>query len=155
MQEECPQFFVNRIFWQSINQHCLRQSMEFSRPEYWSRKPFTSPGDLPNPGIEPRSPAWQADSLPAEPQSKPKNTGVGQPIPSPGDLPNPGIKLGSPAFQEDSLPTQLSGKPLILQSREYSQIGAIVDFSVRHSLLPTQESSSYLNAERPSFTHIM
>ena len=36
-----------------------------------------SPGDLPNPGIEPRSPALQADSLPLEPQGKPKNTGVG------------------------------------------------------------------------------
>ena len=45
--------------------------------EYWSRQPFPSPGDLPNPRIEPRSPAWQADSLPAEPQRKPKNTGVG------------------------------------------------------------------------------
>ena len=42
--------------------------MEFSRPEYWSGKPFPSPGDLPNPGIEPKSPALQADSLPAEPQ---------------------------------------------------------------------------------------
>ena len=38
---------------------------------------FPSPGDLPNPGIEPRSPALQVDSLPAEPQEKPKNTGVG------------------------------------------------------------------------------
>ena len=36
-----------------------------------------SPGNLPNPGIEPRSPTLQADSLPAEPQEKPKNTGVG------------------------------------------------------------------------------
>ena len=35
------------------------------------------PGDLPNPGIEPRSPTLQEDSLPAEPQGKPKNTGVG------------------------------------------------------------------------------
>ena len=35
------------------------------------------PGDFPNPGIEPRSPALQADSLPAEPPGKPKNTGVG------------------------------------------------------------------------------
>ena len=51
--------------------------MEFSRPEYW--KPFPSPGDLPNPGVKPRSPALQVDSLPAEPQGKPKtkNTGVG------------------------------------------------------------------------------
>ena len=53
------------------------QSMEFSRPEYWSGEPFPSPGDLPNPGIKPRSPALQADSLPAEPPGKPKNTGVG------------------------------------------------------------------------------
>ena len=46
-------------------------SMEFSSPEYWSGLPFLSPGDLPNPGIEPRSPALRADSLPAEPQGKP------------------------------------------------------------------------------------
>ena len=53
------------------------QSMEFSRPEYWSGYPFPSPGNFPNPGTEPRSPELQADSLPAEPQGKPKNTGVG------------------------------------------------------------------------------
>ena len=47
------------------------QSMEFSRPEYWSGLPFPSPGDLPNPGIEPRSPTLQADSLSAVPQGKP------------------------------------------------------------------------------------
>ena len=40
-------------------------------------EPLPSPGDLPNPGIKPRSPTLQADSLPAEPQGKPKNTGVG------------------------------------------------------------------------------
>ena len=51
--------------------------MEFSRPEYWSGYPFLSLGDLPNPGIKPQSPALQADSLPAEPQEKPKNIGVG------------------------------------------------------------------------------
>ena len=51
--------------------------MEFSRPEYWSGQPFPSPGDRLNPGIKPRSPALQAYSLPAEPQGKPKNTGVG------------------------------------------------------------------------------
>ena len=53
------------------------QSMEFSGPEYWSGLPFPSSGDLPNPGMESRSPALQADSLPAKPQGKPKNTGVG------------------------------------------------------------------------------
>ena len=52
------------------------QSMEFSRPEHWSGYPFPSPGDLPNPGIEPRSPPLQVDSLPAEPPGKPKNTGA-------------------------------------------------------------------------------
>ena len=41
-------------------------SMEFSRQEYWSGLPFPSPGDLPDPGIEPRSPALQVDSLPTE-----------------------------------------------------------------------------------------
>ena len=39
-------------------------SMRFSRQEYWTGLPFPSPGDLPDPGIEPRSPALQADSFP-------------------------------------------------------------------------------------------
>ena len=43
-------------------------STGFSRPEYWSGLPFPSPGDLPDPGIEPGSPTLQADSLPSEPQ---------------------------------------------------------------------------------------
>ena len=42
------------------------QSMGYSRPWYWSGQLFPSPGDLPDPGIEPGSPALQADSLPAE-----------------------------------------------------------------------------------------
>ena len=52
-------------------------TMRFSRPVYWNGRPFPSPGDLPNPGIKPRSSALQVDSLPAEPQWKPKNPGVG------------------------------------------------------------------------------
>ena len=51
-------------------------SMGFSRQEYWSGLPCPSPGDLPKPGIKPRSPTLQIDSLPAEPQGKRKNTGV-------------------------------------------------------------------------------
>ena len=43
--------------------------MGFSRQEYWSGLPFPSPGDLPHPGIEPRSPALWADALPSEPPS--------------------------------------------------------------------------------------
>ena len=41
-------------------------SMRFSRQEYWNGVPFPSPGDLPDPGIKPRSPALQADSFPTE-----------------------------------------------------------------------------------------
>ena len=47
------------------------QSMESSRQEYWSGLPFPSLGYLPDPGIEPRSPALQADTLPSEPPGKP------------------------------------------------------------------------------------
>ena len=47
-------------------------SMGFSRPERWSGVPFPPPGDLPHPGIKPRSPALQADSGPFEPPGKPK-----------------------------------------------------------------------------------
>ena len=46
-------------------------SMGFSRQEYWSGLPFPSPGDIPDPGIKPGSPALQADSLPSEPPGKP------------------------------------------------------------------------------------
>ena len=90
------------------------QSLEFSRPENWSGEPFPSPGDLPNPGIEPRSPSLQADSLPAEPQEKPKNTGVGslsllQQI-FPMQESNWGLLH---CMQVDSLPTELWGKPIL------------------------------------------
>ena len=64
-----------------VTQSCLTlcdpttlQSMEFSKPEYWNGKPFPSPGDPPNPGIEPSFSSLQVDSLPAELQGKPKNT---------------------------------------------------------------------------------
>ena len=46
-------------------------SMEFYWQEYWSGLPFPSPGDLPNLGIKPRSPALQPNSLPSEPPGKP------------------------------------------------------------------------------------
>ena len=47
--------------------------LEFSRQEYWSGQPFPYPGNLPHPGIEPGSPALQADSLPSEPTGKPRS----------------------------------------------------------------------------------
>ena len=50
--------------------HQASPSMRFSRQEYWSGLPFPSPGDLPDPGIEPGSPTLQADALPSEPPGK-------------------------------------------------------------------------------------
>ena len=53
------------------------RSMGFSRQEYWSGLPFPSSGDLPDPGIKPRSPALQTDALPSEPPGKPVTPGLG------------------------------------------------------------------------------
>ena len=50
-------------------------SMGFSRQEYWIGLPFPSPGDLHDPGIEPGSPAFEADALPSEPPGKPLSYG--------------------------------------------------------------------------------
>ena len=87
-----------------------------------------TPGDLPYPGIEPRSPALQADALPSEPPGKPMNTGVGSLPLLQGELPDPGVEQGSVSpiaggfvlfcfcFQVDSLPTKLPGK---------SQVGSL------------------------------
>ena len=58
--------------WTAARQASL--SLEFSRQEYWSGLPFSTPGDLPDPGIEamsPAPPAWQTDSLPLAPPGKP------------------------------------------------------------------------------------
>ena len=53
-------------------------SLDFSRQKYWSRLPFSSPGDLLDPGIKPRSPALQVDSLPLEPSGKPEAKTIGK-----------------------------------------------------------------------------
>ena len=54
--------------------HQVPLSMEFSRQEYWSGMPFPSSGKLPDPGIEPGSPALQADFLSTEPLGRPPIT---------------------------------------------------------------------------------
>ena len=64
--QSCPLFATP---WTAAHQAPL--SMRFSRQGYWSGLPFPPPGDLPNPGIEPWSPALQADTLPTELQGKP------------------------------------------------------------------------------------
>ena len=61
--------------WTVARQACL--PMGFARQEYWSGLPWPPPGDLPNPEIEPGSPALQADSLPSEPPGKP-GSGLGE-----------------------------------------------------------------------------
>ena len=71
---------------------------------------FRSPGDFPNPMIEPRSPALPVDLYQLSYQGS-SRTLEWVAFPSPADLPNPGIKAGSPALQVDSLPTEQTGKP--------------------------------------------
>ena len=80
------------------------QSMEFSRPQYWSlsllQEIFPTHGS--NPGLlHCRQILYQVIH---------KGYWSGQPIPSPGNLPDPGIEPGSPALQVHSLPAELSGK---------------------------------------------
>ena len=75
--------FSRSVVSNSLWPHGLQQPIRllcpwgFSRQENWSGLPCPPPGDLPNPGIEPRSPALQMDSLPSETPGTPKNTGVG------------------------------------------------------------------------------
>ena len=76
-------------------------SMGFFRQEDWSGLPFPSPGDLPDPEIEPGSSALQADTLPSETPGKPQEYWSGLLCPPSGDLPNPGIKLGCLTLQAD------------------------------------------------------
>ena len=64
--QPCPTFVT---LWTVVH-HQAPLSMEFSRQEYWSGKPFPSPGDLPDPGIKLGSPALHADSLPSEQPEK-------------------------------------------------------------------------------------
>ena len=71
-RSKCAMISRDRLF--ATPQTAARQaplSTEFSRQEYWNGLPCPSPGDLPNPGIEPRSPALQVDSLPSESPGKP------------------------------------------------------------------------------------
>ena len=111
-------------------------SKGFFRQEYFSGLPYPLPGDLPSPGIKPRSPALQADSLPSEPPGKPMNTGVGS-ILFPGDLPNQKIEPGCPALQANSLPTELPGKLHLL-----SLAGSVTD--ILHLTNPKQSSKFLL-----------
>ena len=85
--------------------------MGFSKQEYWSGLPFPSPGDLPNPGTEPGSPALQRILYRLSCQGSPSiQEWVAFPF-SGGELPDPGIQPWSPALQGYSLPDELPGNP--------------------------------------------
>ena len=75
----------------------------------WSVWPCPPPGDLPNPGIKPRSPALRAILYCLRDQGN-RRILEWVAIPSPGDLPDPGIERGSPAWQADASPAELPGK---------------------------------------------
>ena len=100
---------LQRLFaapWTVAQQASL--SMEFSRQEYWSRLPFPSPGNLPHPGIEPRSPELQADSLLSEPPGEPCETIYKQQV---KDLPaNVGNQVSIP--ESGRSPGEGNGNPL-------------------------------------------
>ena len=108
------------------------QSMEFSRPEYWSGWPFPSPGNLPYPGIKPRSPALQADSLPTEPQGEPKNTGVGSLYLLQGIFPAQGLNSGLPHCRWILYQLSHKGSPRIVEWVAYPAL---------QQIFPTQESN--------------
>ena len=74
-------------------------STGFSGQEYWSGLPFPSLGDLPNPGIKPRSPTLQADALPPEPSGKPNLSAKLLPRVPDGHPGHPGSKLKEKAFR--------------------------------------------------------
>ena len=69
---QCVRLFATT--WTTGHQAPL--SMGFSRQEYWSEFPCPPPGDLPDPGVEPRSPPLQMDSLTTEPPGKPFDLGL-------------------------------------------------------------------------------
>ena len=96
------------------NGYALQYSgLENSRQGDWSGLPFPSPGDLSNPGIEPKSPALPADYQLSHQGSPRIIEWVAYPFSSRPS--HPGIQPGSPGLQSDSLPIELSRKPICLQ----------------------------------------
>ena len=110
-----------------VTQSCptLCNSMDFSlpgpRPWAFSRQQYLSgllgppSGNLPNPGIEPRSPILQADSLPSEPPGKPKNTRVGNLSLFQGIFPTQGSNPGLPYYRQILYHLSHQGSPRILE----------------------------------------
>ena len=89
----------------------------------WVASPFSR--GSPKPGIEPRSPALQADSLPAKPPGKPKNTGMGSLSFLQRIFLTQGNKTGSPTLQADSLPAEPQGKPIQCGKERHNALSCI------------------------------
>ena len=88
--------------------------MGFSRRESWSGLPFPSPGDLPDPGIEPGSPALQTDALSSEPPGNPNQLFVTpRGLYSPWDSPGQNTEVGSSSLLQGIFPTQGSNPGLL------------------------------------------
>ena len=103
--------------------------------EHWNGLSCPHSGCLPNSGVEPRSPTLQADSLPAEPQGKSKNTGVGSRSLLQGIFPTQGLNPGLPHCRRILYQLSHQGSPRILECVVYP-------FSRR--IFPTQESNQGL-----------
>ena len=105
--------------------HLAPLSMGFSRQEYWSGLPCPPPGDLPNPGIELRSPALQADSLTSEPPGKSESESCSiasdslRPygLYSPWNSPDQNTGVGSLSLLQGMFPT-LGSNPGLLNYRQ-------------------------------------
>ena len=104
----------------------LSGSMEFSRQQYWSGLPCPPPGDLPNPGIEPGSPALQADSVPIKPPWNPPRKQSHHGIPQGNKeqrilykfsmlLSSLGFDIISPSWLGNSEVQSLSSQPRVYQ----------------------------------------
>ena len=108
----CMLKFSSEVKWKSLSRVRLFVSPWNSPGQNTGvGEPFPFPGDLPNPGIEPRSRSLQVDSLPAEPHEKPKNTGVGSLSPLQGIFPTQESNHGLLHCRQILYPTELSGKP--------------------------------------------
>ena len=126
--------------------HQAPLSMGFSRKEYWSGLPFPSPGDLPNPGIETRSPALQADALTFElPGKHPQNA-----YKMAGSLDPQGIMESSPQTHADPKLELLQGQAkimfsvgLILQSQGMCSQVYMICYSLGRTLQTEQISNMY------------
>ena len=116
--------------------------MGFSEQEYWSRLPFPSPGDLPDPGIEPRSPSLEADTLTSEPPGKPVYLSVGvlnslatqKVVCGPAPYASPGTLLKMRALQPPP-PLTCSNKPSFQKIRWFP-----CTVNLRHQQSPINNS---------------